>query len=213
MKSLGLLAVVMILLVLAACGRVLPKDTTLSGQTGTETTSQATHEPEEVDQTTVSEDAPAAAEDTDDAAASDDIVQRVELADASRGETLYNQMTDTGFACSNCHLLTDGRLVGPGLQGIAQQAAYRVEGQAAERYLYNAILHPNDHLVADYPPDVMPRTYEQIFSEGEILDLVAYLMTLRDPNFLPPENIAVSSDEPAGDGDGETTANDEPATD
>lgn len=203
MKSLRLLAVVVILLVLAACGRVLPDDITPAVQTGTETTSQVTPLPEEADQTADSEDAPAAA------AASDEIVQRVELADPSRGETLYNQMTDTGFACSNCHLLTDGRLVGPGLLGIAQQAAYRVEGQVAERYLYNSILHPNDYIVADYPPDVMPRTYEEIFSEGETLDLVAYLMTLRDPNFVPPADVAASPDQSAADGDGETTASGE----
>lgn len=113
------------------------------------------------------------------APAGDSIAALVRAADPANGDVLFHQMTDTGFACSNCHN-TDSqeRLVGPGLAGMPSRAAERVEDQSAERYLYNSIIHPNDYIVADFTENLMPATYESIFTTKEIYDIVAYLMTL-----------------------------------
>lgn len=105
------------------------------------------------------------------------------VGDASAGQTLFNTMyAEAGFACSTCHNPnSENRLIGPGLLGIGERAATRVEGQTAEEYLHNAIVHPNDYIVEgnpEYPPSLMPQIYGDLFTEEEINNLVAYLMTL-----------------------------------
>lgn len=112
----------------------------------------------------------------------DPVVAAVRAADPARGETLFNQMYgEVGFSCAICHRVDSvDALVGPGLLGIAETAAMRVAGEVAEVYLYNSILHPNDYVVEGYPEGVMPATYEQIMSEQDIYDIIAYLMTLSE---------------------------------
>mgnify|MGYP006276469607 CR=1 FL=1 len=111
----------------------------------------------------------------------DQIATFVSFANASNGEQLFNQMTDTGFSCANCHSPNSHtRLVGPGLLGIPQVAADRQPDQSAELYLYNSIVHPNEYIVADYTENLMPATYTEVFNSAQIYDLVAYLMTLSE---------------------------------
>lgn len=104
-------------------------------------------------------------------------------ANPENGEQLFNAMQQSlGYACSSCHnVANDARLVGPSLLGIPERAGERVEGQSAEEYLHNSIVHPNDHIVeADppYPENLMPQNYEEVFTEQEINDIVAYLLEL-----------------------------------
>lgn len=104
---------------------------------------------------------------------------------AARGEQLFNTYyQDAGFQCSTCHnVASNERLVGPGLLGLGARAATRVEGLSAEEYLHQSILEPNAHITVidgepPYPPNLMPQVYQQIFSEAQLADLIAYLMTL-----------------------------------
>jgi len=109
----------------------------------------------------------------------DQVAMLVSAADATNGQTLFNQNNATGFACSTCHSPdSDAVLVGPGLLGIPTQAAVRVVGQSAQTYLFNSILHPNDYVVGDFAANLMPGNYGDIYSTREIYDIVAYLMTL-----------------------------------
>ncbi|MGB1285211.1 MAG: c-type cytochrome [Aggregatilineales bacterium] len=113
----------------------------------------------------------------------DQAVVMVGLADSSNGETLFNAMNDSGFACTNCHSPdSDTRLVGPGLHGVPQRAVTRIEEQLPQRYLYNSIMHPNDYIVDTYTENLMPANYEELYTQKEIYDIVSYLMTLEDPS-------------------------------
>jgi cytochrome c2 len=100
--------------------------------------------------------------------------------DPAAGEVLFvTFQAQANFACNSCHhAASEDRLIGPGLLHVGQRAATRVEGQSAEEYLRNSILHPNDYVVPDYPANLMPLVYVDIFTEEEVNNLVAYLLTL-----------------------------------
>lgn len=104
----------------------------------------------------------------------------VSLADPENGETLFNMFqADAGFACSTCHHAdSEERLIGPGLLGIASRAETRVEGQSAVEYIYNSIVDPEAYIVETFPEGVMPQNWAEIYSEAQIYDIIAYLMTL-----------------------------------
>lgn len=101
--------------------------------------------------------------------------------DVAAGQELFNTLiAETGFSCMACHnAASEDRLVGPGLLNVAARAATRVEGQDAITYLRNSILHPNDYLVETYPENLMPQVYANLFSEQQVNDLIAYLLTLQ----------------------------------
>lgn len=107
--------------------------------------------------------------------------QSVALAgDAGQGEALFNEFQSaTGFACATCHHAdSEERLVGPGLKGISQRAASRVEGLSAVDYIHQSIVDPSAFVVPDYPDNLMPKVFGQIFTNAQINNLTAYLMTL-----------------------------------
>jgi mono/diheme cytochrome c family protein len=105
---------------------------------------------------------------------------------AANGDALFHELrAEVGFACSTCHNpASTQRLIGPGLQGISERAAARVDGQNAVEYLRSSILHPNDFIAPaedggpDYPANLMPLTYAQLWSEQQLNDIIAYLLTL-----------------------------------
>jgi cytochrome c2 len=100
--------------------------------------------------------------------------------DAARGRELFiTFQPEANFACNTCHLAdSEAQLIGPGLLNIGERAARRVEGQDAPEYLHNAIVNPGAYVVEGYPDNLMPGVYGDIFSEEQINDLIAYLMTL-----------------------------------
>jgi hypothetical protein len=103
--------------------------------------------------------------------------------DAANGQVLFNTLKpEAGFACSTCHRVDSvERLIGPGLLGVSTHMHDRIPGRAPADYLHESILHPNAYIVQGdppYPENLMPQIYEQLFSEQEIWDLVAYLLTL-----------------------------------
>lgn len=105
---------------------------------------------------------------------------------AANGDKLFHELrTEVGFACATCHNpASTQRLIGPGLQGIRERAANRVAGQSAVEYIRNSILHPNDFIAPaedggpDYPANLMPQTYAQLWSEQQLNDIIAYLLSL-----------------------------------
>ena len=110
------------------------------------------------------------------------IDRMVAARDAENGALLFQTFQEaalTGYSCANCHSPdSDEQLVGPGLVNIAQTAATRVESQSAAEYLYNSIVNPNDYLVEGFEADLMPLNWAEIYTNLEIFDLVAYLLTL-----------------------------------
>jgi cytochrome c2 len=175
MKQTRAILVVAVVLLLAACGRKLP-DQPIPTTVPATPTSQENTSDTNAEATQPLEDA---TQETAQVGTGDPFTVRAAAADPVTGEQLFNQVTATGFACTNCHNAnSDVQLVGPGLLNLAQVAASRVEGQSAAEYAYTSITHPNDFIVPGYPQMVMPQTYAEVFTEDQIYDLVAYILRL-----------------------------------
>lgn len=99
---------------------------------------------------------------------------------AEAGESLYYESTlGVNAGCRVCHSLNPGEvIVGPSFDGVATRAATAVLGLTAEQYLHESIVDPNAYVVHGFEPDVMLPNFDEILTEKEIGDLVAFLMTL-----------------------------------
>ena len=118
---------------------------------------------------------------TVEAEATEEVTGTAELpGDPAIGETLFNEFqAQAGYSCAQCHLVdSETQLIGPGLLGIPERAAERVDGQSAMEYIRNSILHPSDYVVGTFPDNLMPQNFGDIFTEEEVDHLVSYLMTL-----------------------------------
>lgn len=96
---------------------------------------------------------------------------------ADKGAELFTQGVNGGAACDTCHRLDDNQSTGPALAGYAERAESRVSGQDASEYTYYSILRPSKHVVSGFS-NVMPNDYEDKFSDQQLADLIAYLLTL-----------------------------------
>ena len=92
--------------------------------------------------------------------------------DAGNGETVFN-----ASGCSACHSTGTNRIIGPGLAGVFERAESRGTGQTAEEYVFTAITDPGSFIVDGFP-NAMPSSFGSTLSEGDIQDLIAYLVTL-----------------------------------
>jgi nitric oxide reductase subunit C len=109
--------------------------------------------------------------------------------DPEAGERLYTSLT-IGRAdapgCITCHSLEPGEIkVGPSHSGVARRAAeviqqsnYTGSATTAEGYVRESILEPDAYVEAGFAPGVMYQAYSQTLTEGELADLVAFLLTL-----------------------------------
>jgi pimeloyl-ACP methyl ester carboxylesterase len=110
----------------------------------------------------------------------------VAAGDPSKGETLFAENVarlpnEDGYRCKMCHYVdSEEKYYGPGLLNIGKYAADRVEGQSAAVYLYNAIVAPDSYVVDSYGGGNMPWRYDKGFTEEQIGDLVAYMLTLEE---------------------------------
>lgn len=101
--------------------------------------------------------------------------------DAAHGQAIFESgvLGSDAAACSACHSLTEVKLSGPSLKGIATIAGNRVAGQDAETYLFNAIVNPDSYLIPGYTKGIMPATYAQKYTPQQLRDVLTYLLTLR----------------------------------
>lgn len=119
----------------------------------------------------------------------------VAVRDAENGAVLFETFQEAAnYACSNCHLPTSEKTnIGPGLLNIKDRAQTRVEGMTAAEYIYQSIVDSKAYTVEGFDPELMPQNWAEIYSDLEIFDLVAYLMTLEgrsdidDPDPAPAE--------------------------
>ena len=102
--------------------------------------------------------------------------------DPALGEELFNTfIAEANFACATCHLPnSEEQLIGPGMLNVSVRAATRVEGESAEEYIRNSILHPSDFVVEGFPDMLMPQVYADVFNDEQLDNLIAYLFTLTD---------------------------------
>ena len=92
--------------------------------------------------------------------------------DAVNGEKVFlnNQ-------CAVCHSTGTNPVTGPGLAGILERAATRVEGMSDVEYIEQSIRDPGAFVVDGFP-NVMPDGFGFFIPESDIQDLMAYLKTL-----------------------------------
>lgn len=117
----------------------------------------------------------------------------VAVRDAMNGAMLFGTFQDAAnYSCSNCHLSdSEKENLGPGLLNIKDRAASRVEGMTAAEYIYQSIVDSKAYTVEGFDPELMPQNWAEIYSDLEIFDIVAYLMTLEgrsdidDPDPVP----------------------------
>ena len=121
----------------------------------------------------------------------------VSVRDIENGAILFELFQDAAnYSCSNCHLPNSEKTnLGPGLLNVKHRALTRVEGKSAAEYIYESIIDPQAYLVEEFDPELMPRNWAEIYSDLEIFDIVAYLMTLEgESDLIVPEEAAVESD-------------------
>ncbi len=104
----------------------------------------------------------------------------VTVGNADNGKVLFETFyAEVSFACATCHRVdSEERLIGPGLLNVANRVEGYGTGETASEYVHHSIVAPNDFVVPDYPAALMPQTYAQVFTEEEINDLVAYVLSL-----------------------------------
>jgi hypothetical protein len=102
------------------------------------------------------------------------------IGDPKNGQLLYELGPEGVYEqfCASCHRLSDLVNFGPGFEGIADRAATQVSGLSAEEYLRQSIVEPKAYIVeGDWGGAVMPTNYGEEYSEEDINDLIAFLLT------------------------------------
>lgn len=103
------------------------------------------------------------------------------VGDPARGDEIFHNGIAPAPACINCHNPTvtgkNGFALGPGLKGISVNGSGRVEGLTAPQYIEQSIRHPGAYIVGGFR-DIMYPNFATDYSDQNIADLVAYLMTL-----------------------------------
>lgn len=77
--------------------------------------------------------------------------------------------------CTSCHSTSDVTIVGPGLAGIGERAASRIDGMGSYEYLDQSLRAPSAYVVDGFP-DVMPEW--SYLGDDSIDALIDYLITL-----------------------------------
>jgi len=98
----------------------------------------------------------------------------------AQADPMRGQQLTLSSGCIGCHSLDPNQVMpGPTWRNVAVTAATRVEGESAQVYLYNSIIHPNAYIVEGFQPNIMLQIYQDTLSEQNLADLIAYLLTLR----------------------------------
>lgn len=128
----------------------------------------------------------ATAETTPEASGAARFPSQLLMGDATHGQDIFEHGLNGAPACINCHSVNAagkvGFAIGPGLRGIPEIATTRIADFSAALYLEDSIRYPNDFITPGFR-GIMYADFAKNYTDQEIADLVAYLMTLHD---IPP---------------------------
>jgi mono/diheme cytochrome c family protein len=109
-----------------------------------------------------------------------------DVAELPEGDATAGGERFVSAGCTACHgdpATPGSNAVGPHLGNIGNAGADRVEGMAADQYIYTSILHPNDFIApicandqACNQPSAMPSNFGQTLTPEDMANLIAYLM-------------------------------------
>jgi cytochrome c oxidase subunit 2 len=110
--------------------------------------------------------------------------KQAEALAASQTPEERGQLLAVNNACLGCHSIDGSQIAngGPTWLGLFGEQVELEDGTtvtADEAYLAESILDPKAKLVKGYESVVMPDNYRTIFSDAEIADIIAYIMTLK----------------------------------
>lgn len=93
--------------------------------------------------------------------------------DPAKGKAVF-----ASGGCGGCHTFkaagTTGT-VGPSLDNLSESA--KAAGQPLEAFVHDSIVNPNGYIAKGYQPNVMPGTFQSQFSDQQIADLVAFIVS------------------------------------
>lgn len=104
------------------------------------------------------------------------------------GDAINGQDLFLSYGCTGCHGNLDdpaSAAIGPWLGEIRVVGATRIEGVAADEYVYQSILHPSDYIVPECPtgpcagpPSAMPDNFPLRMAENpqDLRDIMTYLL-------------------------------------
>ena len=107
-----------------------------------------------------------------------------EIGDPENGRVLFENGNDViKTKCTRCHTLDgtetvyiNGEWKSPSMQGIGARAGDVIPEMSAEEYIRQSIIDPDAYIAEGYG-DHMSAGFQFGFSEEEINDLVAFLLT------------------------------------
>jgi cytochrome c oxidase subunit 2 len=85
------------------------------------------------------------------------------------------------YGCTSCHSLDGSTLVGPTWLGVFGSEETLSDGSSItvdDAYITESILNPSAKIVQGYP-DVMPKNFQQQLTEQQILDIIAFMESLK----------------------------------
>jgi mono/diheme cytochrome c family protein len=96
------------------------------------------------------------------------------------GDPASGQQLAVLNGCVGCHQLDPTQAVtAPSWHNMANVAVARRPGMSPAAYLYESIVEPNAYIVQGYPAGIMPQNYDQSLTTEQIVDIIAYMLTLR----------------------------------
>jgi mono/diheme cytochrome c family protein len=99
--------------------------------------------------------------------------------DPNNGEQLYTQL-----ACAGCHV---AGVVGPKTEGTWTRVETirlkdpKFASWTGEEYIADSILNPNDYIVPNFQPNLMPQNFGTRIDAQQLADLIAFLKSHDEP--------------------------------
>ncbi|MBI3763144.1 MAG: c-type cytochrome [Chloroflexi bacterium] len=116
----------------------------------------------------------------------DDINTKLPAGNSEDGKKLTESL-----GCVGCHVNAavgpawpasadpTGKGVGTRAETRFKDSGYTGHATSAEQYLHESIVRPNDFVVPDFKPDLMPKDYGSKLTAQDLADIIAYLQTLK----------------------------------
>lgn len=84
----------------------------------------------------------------------------------------------TSFACTGCHSLKAGEVrLGPSLDAASIKNTASERGMTAEAYIMESIVKPGAFEKTGFPPGVMPQTFGELLTAGQLQAVIEYLLS------------------------------------